>query len=125
MKYEFTVCPMQEEQDMFWVAKSKALEGCIGEGDTAEEAVKELEENEDEWLLTAKEHGFPIPAIEPKRFKSYSGKLSLRISPFEHEKASRNAEELDISLNQYLSDAVASYNAKYEEARKKHPAQNP
>ena len=36
MKYEFEVYQMQVEDHLFWVARSKILKGCLGQGDTAE-----------------------------------------------------------------------------------------
>lgn len=38
MKYEFEVYQMQVEDHLFWVARSKILKGCLGQGDTAEDA---------------------------------------------------------------------------------------
>ena len=61
MKYEFEVYQMKVEDHLFWVAKSKILKGCVGQGETTAEAVNELEGNEFEWLETAKQCGIPIP----------------------------------------------------------------
>lgn len=110
MKYEFEVYQMEVEGHLFWVAKSKALKGCVGQGETADEAIKELETNESEWLLTAKEYGITIPPMSVRHEAAFSGKVSLRFSPFVHEEASKHAKEQGISLNQYLNDAVVYYN---------------
>ena len=32
MKYEFEVYQMKVEDHLFWVAKSKILKGCVGQG---------------------------------------------------------------------------------------------
>ena len=53
------------ESDLY-VAMSKSLRGCVGQGVTTEEAIAELEENERVWLETAIEYGIPIPAV-PER----------------------------------------------------------
>jgi len=111
MKYEFYTYPMVVDDHEFWVAKSKSLKGCVGQGDTVQEAISELEENENEWLESAAKYNIAIPNKTVTTEKSYSGKLALRMSPFLHEDASRRAEELGISLNQYVSDAIAHYNA--------------
>ena len=61
MKYKFKLYPMQVENHQFWVAESKSLKGCVSQGETAEEAIQELAQNEKEWLIAAKEYGIPIP----------------------------------------------------------------
>lgn len=111
MKYNFNTEMMEVEGHTFWVAKSLVLKGCVGQGDTVEEAIAELEDNELEWLDSAKKYNIPIPAPAIKTEKSFSGKLSLRMSPFIHEKASNQADFLGISLNQYITDAIAHYNS--------------
>ncbi|MCM1267597.1 MAG: toxin-antitoxin system HicB family antitoxin [Bacteroidales bacterium] len=110
MKYEFKVFQMQVEEHVFWVAKSTALKGCVGQGDTVQEAIAELEANESEWLTTAAECGIPIPLPSVQKKNAFSGKVSLRFSAFTHEEASENAKALGVSLNQYINDAIVYYN---------------
>ena len=61
MKYEAAIYQMTVETHTFWVAESKVLKGCVGQGDTSESAIKELEQNEIDWIKTAEEVGIPIP----------------------------------------------------------------
>ena len=110
MKYEFEVYQMKVEDHLFWVAKSKSLKGCVGQGETSEEAIRELELNESEWLDTAVEYGIAIPPVLIHSDSSFSGKVSLRFSSFTHEEASKNAKILGVSLNQYINDAIVYYN---------------
>lgn len=110
MLYEFNVYQAEVEDHIFWVAESKSLKGCVGQGETSSEAIQELEENEKEWINTAKEFNIPIPPYTVKKPKAFSGKFSLRMSPYVHEKASETAEFLGVSLNQYINDAVIHYN---------------
>lgn len=111
MRYPYSVYQMQVEQHKFWAAKSLQLNGCIGQGDTIEEAVKELEENEAVWLETAEEVGIPIPAVQVEIPQEYSGKMTLRVSPNVHRKAAAYAKKEGISLNQYINDAIVSKNS--------------
>ena len=53
MIYPFQSNRQKEGKHSFWVAKSLSLKGCVGQGDTPEKAVAELEGNEEEWLSTA------------------------------------------------------------------------
>ena len=111
MRYPYSVYQMQVEQHKFWVAKSLQLSGCVGQGDTAEEAVNELSENEAIWLETSKEVGIPIPAVQIEFPQEYSGKMTLRVSPSVHQKAAECAKKEGISLNQYINDAIVSKNS--------------
>ena len=111
MLYPFQVYQSKVEQHVFWVAKSTALKGCVGQGDTAEEAISELEANEQDWLETAKEVGIPIPAVPVEASQEYSGKLTVRIAPGVHRDAAQIAKAEKVSLTQYISDAIVNWNA--------------
>ena len=111
MKYPFSVFQTEIEGHVFWIAKSLYLKGCVGQGDTQEEAMKELSENEDAWLETAGEVGIPIPEIPLEHIADYSGKMTLRIAPSVHMQAARFAKQEGISLNQYINNAIVSQNA--------------
>lgn len=111
MKYPFSVYQAHYEGHIFWVAKSSVLKGCVGQGDTQEEAMRELEDNEIEWLDTAQEVGVPIPEIPVEQPVEFSGKLTLRVSPSVHQKAAALAKIEGISLNQYINDAVIARNS--------------
>ena len=70
MKYPFSVYQAKVENHVFWVAESPALNGCVGQGETPDEAIKELELNEASWLETAKEFGISIPDIPCEQMNS-------------------------------------------------------
>lgn len=63
MKYPFTVYRTKVENHVFWIAESSLLNGCVGQGKTADDAVSELQLNEEEWLETAREYGIDIPEV--------------------------------------------------------------
>lgn len=111
MKYPFTVYKTKVEQHEFWIAESPLLKGCVGQGDTQEEALSELQINEDEWLKTAEEYGIDIPEIPCEAIKEYSGKFTVRCSPSVHRKTVELAEKQGISLNQYVNDAIVAQNS--------------
>ena len=124
MLYEFSVYQMKVEEHLFWVAESKSLKGCVGQGETSSEAIRELEENEKEWLETARQFGIPIPPVSCRKEKTYSGKVSLRMSPYVHEKAAETAIDLGISLNQFVNDAIIEYTNKVNYTSHKNVDQN-
>ena len=110
MKYPYSVYQAKVEDHIFWVAKVSSLPGCVGQGDTLEEALSELEINEKEWLETATLCGIDIPAIPVIEESLPSGKFTVRVSPSVHQIAADKAKEQGISLNQYVNDAIVSYN---------------
>lgn len=125
MLYEFSVYQMKVEEHLFWVAESKTLNGCVGQGETSDEAIQELEENEREWLDTAKEFDIPIPPLSCRKEKTYSGKVALRMSPYVHEKAAETAQNLGISLNQFVNDAIIEYTATVNQSYNKQTVADP
>lgn len=111
MKYPFTVYFTQVEDHSFWIAECKSLKGCVGQGETAEEAIEELKINQNEWLETAKEFNIPIPEVPVEIENEYSGKFTVRVSPHVHRQAVELSKQQGISLNQYINDAIVSQNA--------------
>ena len=110
MKYPFNVYQTKVEEHIFWIAESPMLNGCVGQGETADEALKELELNEEEWLVTAKEFGIEIPDIPVEQINEYSGKFTVRVAPYVHQKAAEMAKKQNVSLNQYVNDAIVAQN---------------
>ena len=111
MIYPFSVFQNEVENHFFWVAKSSSLKGCVGQGDTIAEAIEELENNEQEWLESAREFNIPIPEVPHDPDHEYSGKLTVRIAPTVHRDAAMIAKTEKVSLSQYISDAIVNWNA--------------
>lgn len=111
MRYPYTVYQTQVEEHFFWIAECPILKGCVGQGETLEDAVKELEINEQEWLDTAVEFSIEIPPIPVEQTNEYSGKFTVRVAPHVHKKAVELAKNAGISLNQYVNDAIVAQNA--------------
>lgn len=111
IKYPFQVYQTEVDGHVFWVAKSILLKGCVGQGDSQSDAIKELEDNEMSWLDTAVEQGIPIPDVPVEHMEEYSGKMTLRLAPYVHRQATQLAKLEGISLNQYINNAVISQNA--------------
>lgn len=113
MNYGYTVYKACVEDEVFWVAESRELKGCVAQGDTPEEAIAELASNEEEWLETAKECGIEIPEHSVEELVVYSGKFMTRLSPFVHQEAAMCAKKQGISLNQYVNNAIVQANTGY------------
>lgn len=83
------------------------LPGLIADGDTADEALVNLENAAASWLEAAELSGYKV--AEPLDFSGASGKIALRISRRLHRLAAERAELEGTSLNQLISTALASY----------------
>ncbi len=60
LRYKIVLVPEEDG----WGALIPDLPGCVGGGDTIEEALEMLADAKRGWLLSALDHGDPIP--EPK-----------------------------------------------------------
>ena len=113
MKYGFTIKLVDFDGEKEWVAESSDLKGCIGQGDCVDAAIAELEENEKYWLEIAEKRGLEIPQPTVTQVQmDYSGKLSLRLGKRVHAETAKRAKEEGLSINQYITNAVVSYNTK-------------
>jgi predicted RNase H-like HicB family nuclease len=80
--------------------------GCFAEGDTPDEAIRNLDEAAKSWIEVSLEQGQEIP--EPHLNQGYNGKIALRLSRSLHHKAVQMAERDGVSLNQFLVSAIAA-----------------
>ena len=88
----------------YWVARVAELSHCLIHGNTPEEAISEIEEVKRDWIETNLEMGLKIP--EPITHK-HSGQISLRIPPSLHKVLNNRAAIERVSLNQYMTAALA------------------
>lgn len=116
MKYDFSVTREIVEDHVYWIARCRNVNTIVGQGDTPEEAITELESNETAWLEMAADLGMEIPQSNPASKRQYSGRFMTRISPTAHAAAAALAAADGISLNQYVADAISYYNGYNERA---------
>jgi len=48
-------------EDGYWVAECLSLPGCISQGETKEEAIQNIKEAIDAYVLALEEDGLPVP----------------------------------------------------------------
>ena len=89
-----------------YAAQVLEFPGCFAEGDTPEEAYKNLQEAAENWLDSAHSQGMAIP--EPFASQGYSGTISLRLPKSMHRRAAEYAHRDGVSLNQFLVSAIAA-----------------
>ena len=107
---------------LYWVARVAELPHCMIHGDSPEAAIKELEAVKNDWIKSNIKRGLPIPEPSPRK---YSGKMILRISPSLHKLLVHRAEVEGMSLNQYMSTALATSVGLSIEHRKTRRAEKP
>jgi len=80
--------------------------GCFSQGETADEAIANLEEAMAGWIEAALELGQSIPP--PEASYGHSGHVALRLPKSLHREAARRAKLEGTSLNQFLTTAIAA-----------------
>ncbi|MBJ7599586.1 MAG: toxin-antitoxin system HicB family antitoxin [Candidatus Nephthysia bennettiae] len=106
LPYTFIVVPDESEEGQSgWVAEVEELPGCVSQGVTAGEAVEHLRDAMKGWFSVALEDEVEIP--EPRGFDDFSGRILLRVPTTLHAELVREADREGISLNQFVSGALA------------------
>jgi antitoxin HicB len=101
-----------QDEDGTYSAEIIEFTGCFSQGDTADEAMKNLDEAARNWIEETKKQGKPIP--EPMANAEFSGKFALRLPRGLHRKASIMAAQEGVSLNTFFVDAIARRVGKQE-----------
>lgn len=81
--------------------------GCVAEGETADEALFNLDKAAASWLAVSLAHGQPI--AEPIQPFDFSGRVALRIPRSLHRDIAELARLQGCSVNQLLSVAISDY----------------
>jgi antitoxin HicB len=106
LPYHLSLVQDGEEDGAKWVATVEELPACTGRGKTPEEALAGAKEAMAAWISDALKEGRDIP--EPRSATSHSGRLLLRMPRTLHAELTRVAEREGVSLNQFITDSLAS-----------------
>lgn len=106
LPYHISLVQDADESGGKWVAAAEELPDCTSRGTTPEEAIAGLKEAMTAWITAALREGRDIP--EPKSATSHSGRLLLRMPRTLHAALTKAAERENVSLNQFITDALAS-----------------
>jgi antitoxin HicB len=119
--YRMRVYPVETNANTIeWAAELPDLPGCVGAGDTAEEAVAMAMDAKKAWVRTAMEEGREIPKPKNIDEDNFSGKFTLRLPKTLHKELTLQAEEEGVSLNQYLLYLITKGLNKKEEISAKY-----
>jgi|SRR5215216_5925879 len=94
------------EEDQAYLATCPAFPGLSAFGDTEEEAVTEAKVALRSMIEACHQKQIPLP--EPRTVGTYSGQTRLRLPKSLHRQAVAMAEAEEVSLNQYIVDALVA-----------------
>jgi predicted RNase H-like HicB family nuclease len=103
MPYTRLVVPVE---DGTYSAEILEFPGCFAQGNTAEEAIRNLDDSAQSWVAAALDQGQEIPP--PMAAQDFSGRLVLRMPRSIHKQAARYAQRDNTSLNQFLTAAIST-----------------
>jgi predicted RNase H-like HicB family nuclease len=102
----YTIVLRRDLQDAIVIARVEELPGCSAHGDSEQEALSNLRENMQDWIADCLEAGEPVP--EPvEEVDLPSGKWLQRVPRSLHLKLIRIADREGVSLNQFVTSALA------------------
>ena len=112
---------LTRDEDGRYAAEVLEFPGCFSSGDSAEEAMSNLDEAIEVWVGATLDEGAEVPP--PMLHGEFSGRVTLRLLPSVHERAALLARLEGVSLNRLLSNAVSHYvgylGGVYEESQRR------
>ena len=108
LPYKIEIIPIAKEEGGGYLARLPQFGtlGIVGDGDTTEEAIADLAENQKDRFRQYLEEGLGIPEPEAKS-DNYSGRFVVRLPKFLHRELTKSAQKNGVSLNQYVCTLLA------------------
>ncbi|HVT60187.1 MAG TPA: toxin-antitoxin system HicB family antitoxin [Thermoanaerobaculia bacterium] len=103
LPYPYLLTPADEGG---YVVEHADLPGCTSQGETATEAMRQLDIARELWIESRLEDRLPVPDPLPLE---HTGIISLRMPPELHYLLARDAARNGVSLNQWLGMALAEF----------------
>lgn len=114
MKYPAMVRPLSRDDGGGYLIEIPDLPGCIADGDSLEEALRNAEGAVQEWMAAASAEGRAIP--KPGSADLYSGKWVQRVPKTLHMRLASQARREGVSLNAFATALLAEGLGKKEVA---------
>jgi antitoxin HicB len=95
LRYPVAIRELDQSEGGGFLAEIPDLPGCMADGETIEEAVRNVNDAAVEWIAEAKKLGRQVP--EPGH--SYSGKWVQRVPKSLHQRLAAEARREGVSLN--------------------------
>lgn len=90
-----------------YTASIQEFPGCFAEGETAQDAIENLNKAAESWIEVALLNGYEIK--DPTAYYGYSGKIALRIPRGLHKQIAELSELENTSINQLIVTALSEY----------------
>lgn len=108
-EYPIRLRPLSEDEGGGWLAEIPDLPGCMSDGETQDQALRNLSEAKETWIRTAIKRGLNIPLpTQDEESPSYSGRLTLRLPKTLHFRLAERSRAEGVSLNQFILSILAS-----------------
>lgn len=101
--YPFTARRLSDEEGGGWLVEFPDLPGCMADGETIEEAVRESSGALESWLECSRKFDDTIP----KPYSKYSGRWVQRVPRSLHARISSKAKQEGVSINAYVTSILA------------------
>ena len=118
--YRITVRPLTEDEGGGFLGEIPDFPGCMGDGETQEDAIADVRLAAIEWIDAMEKHGRPIPP--PAGDGAYSGQWRVRVPKTTHRRLALLAGAEGVSLNALVNTVLAEYLGGKE---RPHPSQYP
>jgi antitoxin HicB len=105
LKYPAVVRQLSDDEGGGYLAEIPDLPGCMADGDTAGDALANVESAIEEWIAAARELGRDIP--EPQAIDQFSGKWVQRVPKSLHMRLVNEAKREGVSLNALTTTLIA------------------
>jgi antitoxin HicB len=93
------------EPSGIWFVRIKELPNCMSQGNSPEEALRNIDDAMHGWIKGELEDGEIIP--EPREEEEYSGKFNMRVTKRLHRLLAEAADQDGMSMNVYISTLLA------------------
>jgi antitoxin HicB len=103
LNYPFEMRPLSEQEGSGWLISFPDLPGCMSDGETPEETIKNGKDALDCWIKACTAAGRKIP----RPGESTSGKFLTRIPKSLHVRLISRAKQEGVSMNSLVSSFIA------------------
>lgn len=105
LEYPFLVRPLIEDEGSGWMVEFQDLKGCVGTGDSVDEAIQDAMEAKEAYIEDILAEGEEVP--EPYSTDQCNGRFSLRMPKSLHRWVDSSAKREGISTNQYINHILS------------------
>ena len=102
LPYKIIIQEKNDESGRYFYATVAELKGCMSDGETVEEAYKNVHEAMELHIECMIDENMEIPLPESQQTEKYSGKFLTRIPKELHASLAQTAHEQGVSLNQLV-----------------------